>query len=175
MIMEQHVEQQKEEQLNLDQEATALGITEENKLEFFKCFLADKPYTETFELFDGKCSVKFKSLTTKETKAIFTQLKKDERNLVLTNDPVYAITLSNYRISMALTEMDGKPLAPDVTIDNFVPDDAEDSYVKSRAALLTDWSVFKVGAISDAFNKFEAKLVFLTNHIQSKNFWKAEK
>lgn len=163
------------EEQELANNAAKLEITEENKVAFFKSFLKDEPYTETFPLFDGQSSVTFKSLTTKETKAIFEQLKKDERNLVLTNDPVYAITLSNYRVSLALTEFDGKPLAPTVNIHNFTPDNEEDSYVKSRASLFTDWSIFKVGAISDAFNKFEAKLIFLTNQIQTKNFWKADK
>lgn len=158
-----------------DEELNKLGITEDNKLEFFKAFLADKPYTETFSLFDGQSSVTFKSLSAKETKAIFNQLKKDERNLVLTNDPVYAVTLSGYRVSLAIVAMDGKELAPEVTIDNFKPDNEDDSYVKARAALMENWSVFKVGAISDAFNKFEEKQIFLTNHIQTKNFWKADK
>lgn len=156
-------------------EAEKLEVSEENKIEFFKCFLADKPYVEEFSLFDGQSNVKFKSLTSKETKAIFTQLNKDERNLVRTNDPSYAITLSNYRVGMSLVALDGKELAPDITLDNFKPDDEDDSYVKSRAALLDNWSVFKVGAISDAFNKFEGKLVYLTGHIQTKNFWKADK
>lgn len=156
-------------------EAQKLEVTEENKVDFFKCFLADKPYSEKFSLFDGKASVTFKSLSSKETKAIFDQLKKDERNLALTNDPAYAMTLSNYRVGMAIVAMDDEDLAPDVTLDNFKPDDEDDSYVKSRASLLDNWNVFKVGAITDAFNKFEAKLMFLTNHIQTKNFWKADK
>lgn len=156
-------------------EAQKLGVTEENKTDFFKCFLADKAYTEKFPLFDGKASVTFKSLSSKETKAIFDQLKKDERNLALTNDPAYALTLSNYRVGMAIVAMDDEELAPDVTLDNFKPDDQDDSYVKSRASLLDNWNVFKVGAITDAFNKFEGKLMFLTNHIQTKNFWKADK
>lgn len=159
----------------LDEEAKKLGITEENKIDFFKAFLEDKPYTETFPLFDGQSSVTFKSITAKETKEIFNQLKKDERNLVLTNDPVYSITLSSYRVCLAVTALDGKELAPTVTIDNFKPDNADDSYVKSRAALMENWSVFKVGAVTEAFNKFEEKQLFLTNHIQTKNFWKADK
>jgi hypothetical protein len=157
------------------EEAEKLGVTEENKIDFFKSFLADKPYVEKFQLFDGQATVTFKSLSSKETKAIFDQLKKDERNLALTNDPSYAMTLSNYRVGMAIISMDDEELAPDVTLDNFKPDDEDDSYVKSRASLLDNWNVFKVGAITDAFNKFESKLMFLTNHIQTRNFWKAVK
>lgn len=156
-------------------EAEKLGVTEDNKVNFFKCFLADKPYVEQVSLFDGQTTVTFKSLSSKETKAIFDQLKKDEKNIAMINDPSYSITLSNYRVGMAIIELNGDELAPDITIDNFTPDNEDDSYVKSRAALLDDWNVFKVGAVTDAFNKFEAKMLFLTNHIQTKNFWKAGK
>lgn len=156
-------------------EAEKLGITEDNKLEFFKCFLSDKPYTETMSLFDGKSDITFRSLNNNEVKAIFAQLKKDERNLALVNDPVYAITLSNYRISMSIVGINGKEIETTVTLDNFVPDDDNDSYVKSRSMLLCDWPTFKVGAVADAHNKFDNKVLFLTNHIQTKNFWKADK
>ena len=166
-------EKLQEEELN--KEAEKLGVTDENKQEFFKCFLANKPYEETFQLFDGQTSIVLKSLTTKETNAIFNQLRKDERNLVMTNDPVYAITLSNYRIGCALKSIDSKDVYPEVNINSYTPKDDSDSYVKFRSAVLDDWNVFKVGAVSDAFNKFEAKQMFLTNHIQTKNFWKAVK
>lgn len=150
-------------------------ITEDDKINFFKCFLSDTSYSEEMVLFDGQFKLKFKTMTTKETTDVFDQLRQSQINSELTNDPNYIVTLTNYRLGLSLEEIDGKPFAPEITADKYKPADENDSYVKAKASVFKTWPIFKLSAIADAFKKFEHKVVALTDAIQTENFWKAAK
>lgn len=148
------------------------NISEEDKIEFFKCFLADKPYIETRTLFDGKFNLKFTTLTTKQTTDVYDQLRQAQLNDELTNDPNYLVTMTSYRMGLSLLEVNGQQFST-TTFDNYKPENPKDSYVKERAKLFKDWPIFKLSAVAEEFKAFEHKVVALTDAIQKENFWKA--
>ena len=149
-------------------------VTEEEKLEFYKVFLADKPYQSTESLFDGKFKITFSSLSAKQTKDIFEQLRKDQLVDEVTTDANYMMTLTNYRLGQAVVSINDEPFAPELALGKYKPKNENDSYVKAKGAVFGEWSVFKLSAVADAFKKFEDKLVYLTREIQTENFWAAD-
>lgn len=151
-----------------------VNVTEDEKIEFFKSFLSDKPYTGEEKLFDGQYKLKFRSLTVAETMAIFDQLRKDQLNNEINTDSNYMMELTNFRLSLAITEINGVPFQPDITKDKFKSDITDYSYIKARAQIFNDWPAFKLGALAEAFRTFEDKVVYLTKEIHTENFWKAE-
>ncbi len=159
----------------MDETIKKLEITEDNKTDFFKCFLADKPYEETIKLFDGKATVTFRALTSGETTAVFNQLRKDQANSSLTNDPAYMMAMTTYRLGLALIDFNGEDINSHIDPDLYKPKGDDDSYVKARSLVFKGWSVFKLSGVVEAFKQFENKLVELTDNIQTENFWKAGK
>lgn len=158
-----------------NKETKEYTISEEDKVNFFKAFLADKPYEEEWTLFGGQYKLKFNTLTTKQTIDVFNQLRQSQINDELTNDPNYILTLTNYRLGLALVEVDGKPFNQELTEETFTPIGKVDSFVKAKARVFESWPIFKLSAIVDAFRAFEHKVVELTDAIQTENFWKAAK
>jgi hypothetical protein len=148
-------------------------ITEEDKVDFFKCFLADKPYEETVYLFGSKFKVKFRTLTTKQTKDVFNQLRQSQLNDELTNDANYMVTSTAFRLALSLVELNGDPFNPDISEEDYAPASKSDSYVRAKSAIFETWPIFKLSAILDAFKAFEHKVVELTDAVQTENFWKA--
>lgn len=141
-------------------------VTDEEKEDFFKAFLADKQFTVTETLFAGAVKVKFRSLTTQENMDIFDQLRKEQVEGTLTNDANYLTQLTAFRLALSLDELNDAPFAPGITKE-------DKNYVAAKAAIVKDWGVFKLSAIADAFKSFEDKLLFLTKEVQTENFWPA--
>lgn len=158
----------------LDVTIKEMPVTDEEKLNFFKAFLADKPYEATEELFDGGLKLKFKSLSVAESSAVFEQLRKDQQNDRVTTDAAYMMLLTNYRLIYGLVSINGEDVNPAITAD-YKPVDASDSYVRAKAAVLQTWPVFKLSAVAEAFKVFEDKLLFLTKETTKPGFWKAAK
>jgi hypothetical protein len=143
-------------------------VTEEEKIEFFKAFISDKPFTNTSLLFNKALSVVFKSLTTRENMVIYDQVRKEQLDGELTNDANYVTTLSIYRLASALQSLNDVPF--DVPTGESLIDD-----IKAKAKIIKDWPVFKTAAIMEAFKVFEDKVVHLTREVQTENFWPADK
>jgi len=148
-------------------------ITQGEKEKFFKCVLADTPYTETMELFDGQMTVEFRTMTVQENNDVVTQIAADRVAGTAQDNDAYFITLSTYRLALCIESIDGKPTKlplKEAFIKNI---DSGDTYIAYRAKALKSWSTFKLAAFLEAFRTFEAKVVALTMEVQTKNFWKA--
>lgn len=146
-------------------------VTESEKEEFFKAFLAEKCYQEKVEMFAGKANVTVRTLTNKENSDILKQISMDVARNKGKNDDSYFITIMSYRLGLAIVELNGLPLN--------TSDEKEDlangiSYVSIRSKVFSEWPIFKLAAIQEAFRTFEAKVLELTMEIQNPNFWKAD-
>lgn len=151
--------------------AGTIKITDEEKEQFFKSFLSDKPFEETVSLFGGKQTLKFRYLTLQQNDDILKQINKDKDNGVADNTDAYFIRLSCYRFLLALVEVDKEPFLPDINEDTDT--DEKITYVGLRADAVKDWSAYKVSAYLDVFNLFEKKVLELAKQVLDENFWKA--
>jgi hypothetical protein len=147
-------------------------ITNDDKERFLKSILADKPYEETVELFDGQMRVRLKAMTVSENSDVVNQIVADKKNGLAADNDAYFITISTYRLALSVTTIDDQPYSS-ITKENFSPSVENDTYILARARLMQSWSTPKLSLFLDAFRKFEAKLVKLTNEVQTVNFWKA--
>lgn len=148
------------------------NITPENKENFFKAFMADKPYSEDVPMFGGKASVKFRTLTVEENHDVLRQIEMDEESGLAKNNDGYFIIIQMYRLGLSIEEIDGKPYLRNITKDK-VQDKKGSSYVQERAADMQTWPTFKLSGFIDAYNTFEQKVLELTKAMQDPNFWTA--
>ena len=159
--------------MNLDR-LQKVQISDEDKDNFFKCVLSDKPYEETCSLFDDQVKVRFKALTVQENADVVDQIVRDKKNGLASDNDAYFITIATYRLALSLLSIDDKPYS-NINKGNFMSltEDGRSSYVTARAKPMQEWATYKLSMLLDAFQQFEAKLVKLTNEVQSPNFWKA--
>ena len=146
-------------------------ITLQEKENFFKAFLADKPYIAEEFLFDKKLQIKFSTLSIKENNTLMLQMQFDrEQNIAQANDK-YLIQVIQYRIAASLLELDHKPFASDITEVTVPSNKTEGStYLLKRLELMNSWPLFKAAAITEAFNRFERKVKTLTDECFKENF-----
>ena len=142
-------------------------VTEEEKEAYFKAFLSDAPYTQSFPLFEGKSSVTFKTLNLEENNAIFQQIRDDQTAGVARNDDGYFIQVASYRMVASLIKLDDKDFCPNLTIGGTYE---KGSYITARLKEISKWNVFKLGAITNSFGKFEDKVRVLTEKALNANF-----
>jgi hypothetical protein len=147
-------------------------LTDEDKEKFLKAVLTDQPFQETVNLFDGQLKVTFKTMSVEENNDIVNQIAKDKEHGIAENTDAYFITISTYRLALCLLSIDDKDYS-DIVKSSFKSEDAAITYIRSRSLKVREWPTFKLSAFLDAFNKFEAKVVKLTNAVQQQNFWKA--
>lgn len=149
-----------------------IKLTMEEKEQFFKCFLSEKPYIETVSLFGGKYSIKLKTLTVEENNDILAQIVRDQDASIAKNNDTYFLRMVLYRLALSLVEDNEKPFEPDITKEN-VPIKDGSSYITKRIEPCFKWQVFKLAGIQDAFKAFEYKIINLTKEIEQPDFWKA--
>ena len=153
-----------------------LTITDVEKDEFFRCFLEDESYTEEVSLFAGKFKVKFKTLTINENNEILTQIKLDEKAGTAEETDQYFITISMYRLGLALIAVNGVPFNTDANPQAVaLSQDTDLTLTKLKAEVFKDWPTYKLTAVIDAFRTFEQKVIKLTAEVTDPNFWKAAK
>ena len=147
-------------------------ISETDKELFFKSILADKPYQESFSLFDGQLSLTFRAMTVQENTDVVNQIVADRKLGTASDTDAYFVTISTYRLAMCLVSIGTEPFST-ITKENFKKTDEADSYVLARARPIAEWSTSKLSIYLDAFSRFEAKLVKLSSEVQNQNFWRA--
>ena len=147
-------------------------ISEEQKERFFKSILADKPYQETCQLFDGQLTLTFRAMTVQENTDVINQIVADRRLGTASDTDAYFVTISTYRLAMCLVSVGSEPYS-DITKESFKKTNDDDSYVLARARPMAEWSTSKLSIYLDAFSSFEANLVKLSAEVQNPNFWKA--
>lgn len=150
---------------------TKAKLSDVEKENFFKSFLSDKPYVADENLFKGKIPVKFSTLTVRENNVILLQMQFDRESGVAKNNDKYLIQVIQYRIAASLLELDHKPFAKDVTENTFPSDPAaHTTYILKRLELMDSWGVFKISALTEAFNRFEKKVRALTEESFTESF-----
>lgn len=157
---------------NIDPLAEAKAkLTETEKEEFFKAFLADKPYIGSEALFKGKIPIKFSSLTIKQNNAILLQMQFDREIGEAKSNDKYLIRVIQYRIAASLLEFNGNPFAPDITEYSTPSNHTEHTtYLLKRLELMEQWGVYKISSLTEAFNRFERKLRALTEESFAESF-----
>lgn len=150
----------------------AVKLTEEDKEKFFKAFIADEPYVEEMSLFNGKVQVVFRTVNLEENEAVFTQIQLDQKNGVARNDDSYLVKIVEYRLAGCLVSVNDEPFCPEITpVSHPINKEAGTTYLTERVKeMQKKWHTFKLGAITDAFNKFEAKVRKLTEESFDPNF-----
>lgn len=151
-----------------------VNITEQEKLDFYKSFLSDEPFSSSELLFE-QVKATFKTLTVQESTDVYDQLRRDQTADLITNDAVYALKLTSYRLALSLTTFNDKPFEEKITREAYKPKDATDSYVKAKANVIAGWASFKLSALVEVFKSFEDKVMELTKSISDETFWKAAK
>lgn len=147
-------------------------ITEADKEAFFKCFLSDSPFFYDQSLLNGKLVVKFKTLTVEESDDVFRQISLDIKADKAPKDDSYLQTIVQYRLGLSVAEINHQPFAAEIQKDKVQPE-GNTTYVSQRAALLKQWPVPKLVAVTDAFNDFEKKTTYLIDQSLNPDFWKA--
>lgn len=149
-------------------------VTPDDKEKFFKCFMAEQPYTEKVSLFGGKFVIEFKGLTVEENDDIMKQIAMDqEKGLAKSNDS-YFINILQYRLAACIVSLNNVPFQKEVTKENFPYNFEENTfYIKSRISIFETWPTAKLAAVTDAFRQFENKLNYLTKEATNEDFWKA--
>jgi hypothetical protein len=149
-----------------------IDITEQDKENFLKSVLSDRSYEEAIPLFDGQLKVRFRSLTVQENTDVVNQIVADKKAGVAMDNDAYFITIATYRLGLALVSVDEKVYS-DINKDTYLTVGDNDSYIVARAKSFKSWPTYKLSLFLDAFQKFEAKIIKLTNEVQTVNFWKA--
>lgn len=149
-------------------------VTAAEKEAFFKAMLSDKPYTQVTKLFDGKLSVKFKTLTMEENNDILSQITLDQNKGIAKNEDSYLSRIAQYRLGVSIESIDNLPFQKELTALT-VPFNQEtgESYVTERIKLFAAWQVPKLAGVLGAFSSFEQKVFRMTNKMEDPSFWKA--
>lgn len=147
-------------------------LTAEDKENFFKAFLADRPYVEDILLFGGKVRLKLATMTLQQNTDVFRQIAHDQDKGIAKTEDTYFIKVTLYRFSQSLMELDGKVFCPEISAASHSEKEGV-TYVKVRAETLEKWPLYKLGVILEAFKEFEQKVLALSQAALSKDFWKA--
>lgn len=150
-------------------------VSDKQKEEFFKAFLADRPYEEEFQLLGGNYRIRLKALNMKENNDLLAQIAydRDKGRIEGVND-YYFSRVAHYRLGLALVTINDKPFAEDVNSATSPPDKEKGiSYVARRADLFNDWSMVKMAALQAALQEFDQRVLVLVDAVSQQDFWKA--
>lgn len=146
-------------------------LTETEKENFFKAWVADKPYISEEFLFNGKIPVKFSTLNIKQNNLLSLQMQFDRDKGIAKNTDAYILKIIQYRIAASLLELDRKPFGPDITAEAYPPDEKSGTtHLLKKLELMEDWGICKVSGMTEAFNRFEKKIRALTEESSKENF-----
>lgn len=152
-----------------DQNATAaIKLTAEEKDKFFKSFLSDKPYIETYSLMNGAFNVTFKTLSVAENGEVLRQVNRDQDSGSAKNNDSYFIQIMLYRLGLSIVSINGE--AFELLLDKNKDDDSD---VLHRSKVFSTWPVYKLVGLQTVFRAFENKVLKLTSCLEDPDFWKA--
>ena len=139
--------------------------TDEDKQNFLRSVLGDKPYTREYPLFGGTYVVELTDLTAKEEDSIFTELKKDQLHKRITTEEDWELMLTRYQSVMKVSKIsqsgkDAKDLPFKGTLKN---------RVKKLCALNS--ALYR--AVMRAVRVFQLHLTILVEYSLRPDFWKA--
>ncbi|NBQ70443.1 MAG: hypothetical protein EBU46_17070, partial [Nitrosomonadaceae bacterium] len=123
-------------------EPAKIVLSDDDKERFFKSFLSDEPYEETFSRLGGKLRITIRTLNVDENYDIFRQIDLDRKTGKAKNEDSYLMTIVQYRLAVSLVAVNGVPFAPDCDKTSFETDEkAGLTYVGKRAEELRAWPV----------------------------------
>lgn len=143
-------------------------LTEDEKEAFFKAFLSDQPYEDTVTVFSGKLVLKFHSLSVAQNNDVLTQQRYDKEAGMVNTDDAYVLQVIQYRLAAALVSINGEPFCPDINEKTELPSNT--TYLAKRVEAMQQWQTFKLSNITEAFNRFEIKVIALTQESFKENF-----
>ena len=153
-------------------EIKKIPITDEDKERFFKSFLSDMPYEETFSRLGGKIRITLRTLTVGENYDIFRQIDLDRKSGKAKNEDSYLMTVVQYRLGISLAAINGIKFAEGHTKTEFTTDEKTgQTYVGACAEELQQWPVHKLAGFVETFNLFETKVQQLTSEVADPDFW----
>lgn len=158
-------------EMNTDRQLR-VDISEADKENFYKSILADKPYEKTMPLFDEQFRIRFRTMTVQENSDVVKQIVHDRAAKKDSDTDAYFITIASYRLAVSLMSVNDEPFTT-ISRDIYSPVDEHDTYVAGKARIIQQWSTCKLSLFLDAFQKFEAEVIKLSNAVQTANFWKA--
>lgn len=150
-------------------------VTEAQKEQFFKAFLADRLYEEEFNLLGGNFRVRLKAFSMRENADLLTQIAydRDKGKIEGVNDYYFA-RVAHYRLGLALVSINDVPFCPELTPDKVPFDKAKgESYVSKRADTFSDWPMVKMAALQAALQTFDQRILVLVDAVAKSDFWKA--
>lgn len=167
------VTEQKEEELDLNK-APEVEVTDEEKEEFFKCFLKDIPYSSIVPIFNGKTTIELSAMTVQENIDISLALKNEQVVGLGLPTSSWLTELMCYKLAACLKKIDDKPFEAEYTP---TENDPSYRYIEEKAKKLRTMSLFKLSALTEAMKQFELKVLTLTNNITDakSNFWQADR
>lgn len=157
-----------------DLKLNKVQVTEEDKEQFLKCLLANKPFVKEYSLFNNNLKVKLKTLNVEETRRVQEQIQIDEADGYAKNDEKYFMEVANYRLSYSLVSVDDvdfEKLVKKVEFENEGEDENAHLRVKERVKVFNDWTSFKLSGVFDAYSDFQKLIVELTQNSKNPNFW----
>lgn len=145
-----------------------INLTADEKDKFFKSFLSDKPYIESFSLMNGAFNVTFKTLSVAENGEVLRQVNKDQEGGTAKNNDSYFIQIMLYRLGLSIVAINNEPFEALLG-----PNKDEDSNVLHRSKIFSTWPIYKLVGLQTVFRTFENKVLKLTSCLEDPDFWKA--
>lgn len=153
---------------------TKIDITDEEKENFFKAMLADKPYTQVVPLFDNRITVKFTTLSMATNDHVLRQINSDQEKGIANNDNRYFTVIAQYRLALSIESINSIPFQPEITESTFpFNKDTGQSYVTERIKAFAAMQTPKIAGLLSGFRTFEGKVLKMTNMMEDPTFWKA--
>jgi len=146
-----------------------VDITDEDKKNFYKSFLADKRYEETIELFDGEVKLTFVSLTNDEIQDIVKYIEKLYDEKEISNMAMQESKMEICRLALSIVKINGQDCSYTKEESSGV------EYVAKAADKFEHMPSQKLVTYLDAFRRFLYKSQLLTEKVFDKDFWKAVK
>jgi len=143
-------------------------LTKQECEDFFKMFISDQPYEDTITTFGGRLKLRFRSLSVAENALILQQQRFDGDNGIMRTDDAYVLRVIQYRIASSLVSINDVPFYPSKS--KTENKDEKNTYLIQCLAEMGNWPIFKLSNITDAYNRFEQKVVALTEESFKENF-----
>lgn len=145
-----------------DPNKESLHITDEDKKEFYRCMMALRPFTKTFEMWNGDLKITMKSLTSDEADL----MNKKIRSLSFEGSELLE-TAIKLKILFMCKEIHTKETA----VTNTSPDEVDDMDVTKTFSHVFQVPETVIRLLSRTYTQFEAIVESMNNEGFDENFY----
>ena len=135
---------------------------------FNHILLGIEPYEAEVLTFNDKLKIKFRTLSVADNHIVLLQQRYDKDANIVKTDDDYTIRVIQYRLAASLVSINDVPFCPDITAE--IPSAPNTTYLVKRVDTMEPWPIFKLSTITDAFNKFEVRVMALTEESFKESF-----